>query len=120
MICTYNNKKSDKCFISIKYETLYLIHSQNNIDKNVLNGNKKFSLLEYFLHYVRSEVVQQSAEGQAVPPGCGEVGDLHSTIVLGDLAAPGQQRLASIGFPSENWAWDGTGLSAEKISELVF
>lgn len=53
-----------------------------------------------FLHDVWSEVVQQSAEGQPVPPGCGEVGDLHSTVVLGDLAAPGQQGLAGIGLPS--------------------
>lgn len=72
-------------------------------------------MLDCFLHDVWSEVVQQSAEGQSVPPGCGEVGDLHSTVVLGDLAAPGQQGLAGIGLPSENWAWDGAGLSAEKV-----
>lgn len=57
-------------------------------------------MLVCFIHYVRSEVVQQGTEGQAISPGGGEVCDLHSTVVLGDLAAPGQQGLAGIGFTS--------------------
>lgn len=59
-------------------------------------------------------MVQQSTEGQPIPPGGGEVGDLHPTVVLRDLAAPGQKRLASVGLPSQNRAWDGAGLQAER------
>ncbi len=70
-----------------------------------------------FIHYVGPEVVQQGAEGQSIPPGGGEVGDLHPTVVLGDLAAPGQQRLAGVGLPSQNWARDGAGLWAEEEEE---
>ena len=62
------------------------------------------------VHDVGSEVVQQGAEGQPVPPGGGEVGDLHPSVVLGDLAAPGQKRLAGVGLPSQNRARDGAGL----------
>lgn len=53
-----------------------------------------------FIHCVRSEVVQQGTEGQAIPPGGGEVGDLHPAVILGDLSAPDQQRLARVGLPS--------------------
>lgn len=66
----------------------------------------------WFIHQIGSEMVQQSAEGQPVPPGRGEVGDLHPTVVLRDLAAPGQQGLAGIGFSSQNGAWDWAGLQA--------
>lgn len=59
-------------------------------------------------------MVQQGAEGQPIPPGGGEVGDLHPTVVLGDLAAPGQQRLAGVGLPSQDRARDGAGLPAER------
>lgn len=68
----------------------------------------------YFIHCVRSEVVQQGTEGQAIPPGGGEVCDFHPTVVLGDLSTPDQQRLASIGFPTQNWTWDWTRLGAER------
>lgn len=66
------------------------------------------------IHDVRSEVVQQGTESQPIPPGGGEVGDLHPAVVLGDLAAPGQERLASIGLASQNRAWDGAGLQTER------
>lgn len=59
-------------------------------------------------------MVQQRAEGQPVPPGGGEVGDLHPAVVLGDLAAPGQQRLAGVGFPSQDRARDGAGLPRDR------
>lgn len=59
-------------------------------------------------------MVQQRAEGQPIPPGGGEVGDLHPTVVLGDLAAPGQQRLAGVGLPSQDRARDGAGLPKDR------
>ncbi len=73
-----------------------------------------------FVHDVWSEVVQQGAEGQPIPPGGGEVGDLHPAVVLGDLAAPGQQRLAGVGLPSQNRARDGAGLQAERRKRRRF
>ena len=68
-------------------------------------------------HVVGSEVVQQSAEGQPVPPGGGEVGDLHPAVVLGDLATPGEQRLAGVGLPAKHRAGDGAGLDTERETE---
>lgn len=72
-------------------------------------------------------MVQQGAEGQPIPPGGGEIGDLHPAVVLGDLPAPGQERLAGVGLPSQDRAWDGAGLPAErrrrkenKILKLMF
>ena len=59
-------------------------------------------------------MVQEGTEGQPVPPGGGEVGDLHPAVVLGDLAAPDQQGLAGIGLPSENRARDWTRLQVER------
>ena len=61
-------------------------------------------------HVIRSEVMEKGAECQAVPPGCGEVGDLDSAVILCDLTAPGQQGLASVGLPTKHWARDRTGL----------
>ena len=63
-----------------------------------------------YIHGIRSEVVQQGAESQAVPPRRGEVGDLHPAVVLGDLATPGQQGLAGVGLASQHWTGNGTGL----------
>lgn len=45
------------------------------------------------LYQVRVEMVQDGTEGQAVPPGGAEVGDLYSLVTLRDLLAPLQQRL---------------------------
>lgn len=83
----------------MKYKILDLIHSHPQLLKATIREDSSVRW-EGSLHHVGSEVVQQSAEGQPVPPGRGEVGDLHSTVVFGDLAAPGQQRLAGVGFPS--------------------
>lgn len=47
-----------------------------------------------FLHLFRMEAVDNGAEGQAIPPGGAEVGDLHSFVTLGDFLTPFQQRLA--------------------------
>lgn len=59
-------------------------------------------------------MVEQSAEGQPIPPGGGKVGDLYPTVVLGHLTAPGQQRLAGVRLPSQDWTWDGAGLPKEE------
>lgn len=48
------------------------------------------------LHEIRSEVVEQGTEGEAIPPRCGEVGDLDAAVVLGHLSAPDEQRLTGI------------------------
>lgn len=45
------------------------------------------------LHEIGSEVVDDSTEGQPVPPRGGHVGDLHPFVTLGDLLAPFQQVL---------------------------
>lgn len=58
--------------------------------------------------------MQQSAEGQPIPPGGGEVSDLHPAVVLGDLATPDQQRLAGIGLSSQDWARDRAGLQDDR------
>lgn len=71
-------------------------------------------------------MVQQGTEGQPIPPGGGEIGDLHPAVVLGDLPAPGQERLAGVGFPSQDRAGNGAGLPAErrrkenKIIKVIF
>lgn len=62
-------------------------------------------------------MVQQGTEGQSVPPGGGEVGDLDPAVVFGDLPAPGQQRLTGVGFPSQNWTWNWTGLQTKRRQE---
>lgn len=48
------------------------------------------------LHLLRVEVVQDGAEGQAVPPRRAEVGDLDRAVLVGDVLAPLQQRLAGV------------------------
>ena len=62
-------------------------------------------------------MVEQGAEGQAVPPGRGEVGDLDAAVVLGHLATPGQQRLTGVGLPSQHWAGDGARLERDSERE---
>lgn len=46
-------------------------------------------------HLVRVEVVEDGAEGQAVPPGRAEVSHLHAPVVLCDFLTPLQQRLTA-------------------------
>lgn len=46
------------------------------------------------LHLFGMEVVEDGAEGQAAPPGGAEVGDPYSSVVLGDILTPFQERLA--------------------------
>lgn len=48
-------------------------------------------LLCVFLHELGPLAVDESAEGQAVPPGRCEVGDVHSSVPVGLLLTPGQQ-----------------------------
>lgn len=48
------------------------------------------------VHLLWVEVMQEGAEGQAVPPGRAEVGDLHPLVAAGDVLAPLQQRLAGV------------------------
>lgn len=48
------------------------------------------------LHLLWVEVVQDGAEGQAVPPRRAEVGDLDPAVLVGDVLAPLQQRLAGV------------------------
>lgn len=59
-------------------------------------------------------MVQQGAEGEPVPPGGGEVGDLHPTVVLGHFTTPDKQGLTGIGLPSQNWTGNRTGLQRER------
>lgn len=40
--------------------------------------------------------MQDGAEGQAVSPRCAEVGDLDPAVLVGDVLAPLQQRLAGV------------------------
>lgn len=47
-------------------------------------------------HLLRVEVVQDGTEGQAVSPRRAEVGDLDPTVLVGDVLAPLQQRLAGV------------------------
>lgn len=48
----------------------------------------------FFIHLVWVEVVEDCTEGQTIPPGRAEVGDLDPFMTLGDFLAPLQQRLA--------------------------
>lgn len=49
-----------------------------------------------FLHLFRMEVMENGTEGQAVPPGGAEVGDLHPFVTLGDFLTPFQEGLAGL------------------------
>lgn len=49
-----------------------------------------------FLHLFGMEAVQNGAEGQAIPPGGAEVGDLHAFVALGDFLTPFQEGLAGL------------------------
>ncbi len=48
-------------------------------------------VLRVFLHELRPLAVYESAEGQAVPPGGREIGDVHPSVTLSLLLTPGQQ-----------------------------
>lgn len=48
------------------------------------------------LHLLRMEVMEKGAEGQAVPPGGAEVGDLHPFVTPGDFLTPFQEGLAGL------------------------
>lgn len=47
--------------------------------------------LKPFLHEIWPLAVDEGAEGQAVPPGRGQVGDGDSSVALSLLLTPGQQ-----------------------------
>ena len=57
--------------------------------------NKLCALLCVFSHELRPLAVYESAEGQAVPPGRGEVGHVHASVALSLLLTPGQQPAGS-------------------------
>lgn len=48
------------------------------------------------LHFIGVEVVEDGTEGQAVPPGRAEVGDLYPPVLSGDVLTPLEQRLAGV------------------------
>lgn len=41
------------------------------------------------LHQLRPEAVDDGTQGQATPPGCGQVSDVDMLVALGLLLAPG-------------------------------
>lgn len=40
-------------------------------------------------HQLRPKAVNDGTQGQATPPGCGQVGDVDVLVALGLLLAPG-------------------------------
>lgn len=73
-----------------------------------ITGGKKLLIRLYFsltfikiletfldLHEIRSEVMDQSTESKAIPPGCGHVLHLHPRIAFGHSSAPYLQSLCS-------------------------
>ena len=57
------------------------------------------------LHFLGVEVMKDGAEGQAVPPGCAEVGDLYPLVTLCHFLTPLEERLA--GAHQEAWTLEG-------------
>lgn len=58
--------------------------------------NTELTTSRLHLHFIGVEVVEDGTEGQAVPPGRAEVGDLYPPVLSGDVLTPLEQRLAGV------------------------
>lgn len=50
--------------------------------------------MDWTVHFLRVEMMQDGTEGQAVPPGGAEVSDLHPWVAVGDALTPLEEGLA--------------------------